>query len=182
MIDRLSQWSHQRFFWVLLVVFGVFLEAAALYYQYVLEELPCVLCIHVRMWLAVIILIGLAGVLSSSILHQAKAIVFNRIWHVLNVLAGVGFLERCYRVLAVEREWTLDSCGMGLGLPSWLSWLEVDVWMPWLFAATGSCGYTPNVFGLTMAEALMIIAIGFLLSSSLMMIMSWRSPVQRSVD
>lgn len=180
MIERLIQLSHQRAIWVLLIVFGVVLEAAALYYQYILEELPCVLCIHVRMWLAVIILIGIAGLLSSSIASKARAIYFNRFWHVLNVGAAIGFLERCYRVLAVERGWTLDSCGMGLGLPSWLSWLEVDVWMPWLFEALGSCGYTPNVFGLTMAEALIIIAVGFFLLSCFLMILSWRGGVSES--
>lgn len=176
MIERLSQWSQQRGFWALLIVFGVGLEAVALYYQYVLEALPCVLCIHVRMWLAVVILVGMGGLVTGSIFKQPIVRYANRFWHVLNVVAALGLLERCYKVLAVERGWTLDSCGMGLGLPSWLSWLEVDLWVPWLFEALGSCGYTPNVLFLTMAEALMLISIGFLLVSSLIMVLSWRSP------
>ena len=40
--------SRQRRYWAILVLIGITLEAAALYYQYALDEWPCVLCIHVR--------------------------------------------------------------------------------------------------------------------------------------
>jgi disulfide bond formation protein DsbB len=173
MIGKLTRWSHHPLIWVTLIVFGVLMEAVALYYQYFLEELPCVLCIHVRLWVAAMILVGVGGLVTSVALPHSGARLANRFWHLLSLGTALGFLERSYRVFAVERGWALDSCGMGLGLPEWLSWLEADVWIPWLFEAQGSCGYTPNVLFLTMAEALLLAGIGLVVVAAVLMLASW---------
>ena len=68
----------------------------------------------------------------------------------------VGFLERSWKTLGVERGWVLDECSMELGLPAWLA---VDEWLPVVFRPLEACGYTPILpFGITMAEALVLIA------------------------
>ena len=41
--------SMQRRYWAILILVGIALECSALYYQYVLGEWPCLLCIHIRM-------------------------------------------------------------------------------------------------------------------------------------
>ena len=54
--------SVQRRYWAAMIVIGTALEAAALYYQYVLDEWPCVLCIHVRIWVMACILLGMIAI------------------------------------------------------------------------------------------------------------------------
>lgn len=39
MLELISQFSHRKLYWVLLITLGLSLEAAALYYQYVLESI-----------------------------------------------------------------------------------------------------------------------------------------------
>jgi len=58
--------SGQRRYWAALVLVGIAMEAAALYYQYVLDEWPCVLCIHVRIWVMAFILLGIVAYFSTQ--------------------------------------------------------------------------------------------------------------------
>ncbi len=53
--------SGRPAFWLAVAGFGVALEAVALFYQYVLDYWPCVLCIHVRMWVALMIVLALVA-------------------------------------------------------------------------------------------------------------------------
>ncbi|MDH5485720.1 MAG: disulfide bond formation protein B, partial [Gammaproteobacteria bacterium] len=56
------------------------------------------------------------------------------------------------------------DCGFDTGLPAWFA---VDQWLPWMFRVETSCGYTPELmFGITMAEALLVFS-GVLLLLSL---------------
>ena len=56
-----------------------------------------------------------------------------------------------------------SDCGFDLGLPAWLA---IEEWLPWLFRVEASCGYTPElIFGITMAEALMVLSVLLLLVS-----------------
>ena len=43
MLELIRQFSQSKLYWILLITLGLSLEAAALYYQYVLDEWPCVL-------------------------------------------------------------------------------------------------------------------------------------------
>ena len=159
--------SRQRRYWVALVVFGIALELAALFYQYVLDEWPCVLCIHVRMWVFAFILVGLAAL----ILHRSLAAI--RACHGLTVISMAGMLERSYQVLAIERGWVFGDCDMELGMPAWFA---IDKWFPWIFEVQTSCGYTPLIlFNISMAEILLVFSILLLLSSLTFCIASWRS-------
>lgn len=159
--------SQQRRYWAALVVLGIFLEAAALYYQYALDEWPCVLCIHVRIWVMALVLLGcLALVFKAS--TPAR-----RLFHGLNIVVMLGLLERSWRVLAVERGWIFGDCEMDLGMPSWFA---IDQWAPWLFEVQTSCGYTPLIaFDISMAEALLAISTVLLILSAAVFIASWFS-------
>ena len=91
--------SGQRRYWAALVLIGIVLEAAALYYQYALDEWPCVLCIHVRIWVMAFVLLGTVAFFCT----RSKFAI--RTAHGLSVLIMAGLLERSWRVLAVERGW-----------------------------------------------------------------------------
>jgi disulfide bond formation protein DsbB len=74
--------------------------------------------------------------------------------HILNSFMMVGFVERSWQTLAVERGWIFGNCNMDAGLPNWF---QLDQWFPALFEVKAACGYTPFIiFNISMAEALMV--------------------------
>ena len=148
MHDRLSALARGQLYWIALIIGGITLEAAALYYQYVLDEWPCVICIHIRIWIAGFILVAILALLFRKITSVL------RLMHVLTVIMMVGFTERSYQVLAVERGWVFGDCNLELGMPAWFA---LDKWMPWMFEVQTSCGYTPLILGnISMAEILLV--------------------------
>lgn len=157
--------SGQRRYWAALVLIGIALEAAALYYQYALDEWPCVLCIHVRIWVLAFVLLGMVAFFCTrSKLAMCSA-------HGLNTVIMAGLLERSWRVLAVERGWIFGDCEMDLGMPAWFA---LDKWIPSLFEVQTSCGYTPLLFfDVTMAEVLLVVSAALLLTSSALFFASW---------
>jgi len=134
-----------------MIVIGLELEGIALYYQYALNQYPCVLCIHIRIWVLALVLVGVLGLLvQRSRLGVAAA-------SLLSLVASIGLLERSWQTLATERLWLEGNCSMLSGLPPWFA---LDQWFPSVFGVQASCGYTPEVFfGITMAEALMAISV-----------------------
>lgn len=145
-LKRLNDWLMTPWYWLAVIVVGVVLIAVALFYQHVLDEPPCVLCIHARIW-------TLAGVLAALV-----GIVVRRLWlgrvlaQVAVVISVAGLLERSYRTLQVERGTYEGLCGFDAGFPAWL---PLDQWFPNLFEVWTMCGYSPPfLFGMTMVEGL----------------------------
>jgi disulfide bond formation protein DsbB len=154
--------SNSTWYWVLLVLIGLSFECVALYYQYVLELQPCVLCIQVRIWVMALIVVSLAAIW----VHRNAYM--NLLAHMLTVLIALGMLERSYQLLGTERGFTFNDCGLDLGLPAWFA---LDSWFPAMFQVQTSCGYTPELlFGITMAEALIVFSAVFLLWSAGMVV------------
>lgn len=149
--------SNARMWWVMIAL-GLTMEGVALFYQYALGDAPCVVCIHIRLWVAGMILAGILGLLiGRSWWFQVPA------W-LLMIGVSAGFAERAWHTMAVEKGWRFSTCGFDVGLPEWFA---VDRWLPWMFAPTGPCGYTPEIaLGFTMAEVLVALA-GFAVLFSL---------------
>lgn len=163
-LGRLTIFSKSAWYWLLLVLTGLSFEGVALYYQYVLEELPCVLCIQVRIWVMALILVALLAI------WVRRNAFMNLLAHMLTVLIAIRLLERSYQLLGTERGFTFSDCGLDLGMPAWFA---LDVWFPALFQVQTSCGYTPELlFGVTMAEALIVISAVFLLWSAGMVVLT----------
>lgn len=161
----LANLGQHRLYWAALVLVGLGLEGGALYYQYVLDEWPCVLCIHVRIWVMAFVLLGILA------LFFTKSRSAMRFFHAASVVIMIGLLERSWKVLAVERGWIFGDCEMDLGMPAWFA---LDKWFPWLFEVQTSCGYTPLIaFNISMAEVLLVIAAALLLSCSSLFFASW---------
>lgn len=146
MLKKFDRWMATPWYWLAIVVIGLALEAIALFYQHVLNEPPCVLCIHARLWV-------LGGILAASL-----GLVLHRYWQARIVAqAGIiislaGLWERSWTALRVERGTYEGVCGMDPGFPGWL---PLDAWFPNLFEVWTMCGYSPYfLFGLTMVEAL----------------------------
>lgn len=133
--------------WLALAGFCVVLEGIALYYQYALDYGPCVLCIHVRMWLALLIVLGLVA--AATCRWRAPRVVL-----LLGAIAiCVALSERAWQLVATERGWVIGSCAMTSGLPEWV---PLERWFPSVFLIQESCGYTPDMpWALTMGESLL---------------------------
>ncbi len=157
--------SRQRQYWAVLVLLGIALEGSGLYYQYVLDEWPCVLCIHIRIWIAAFILLGLIAYFCT------ESVSITRIAHGVNVGIMGALLERSWQVLAIERGWIFGDCSLDLNMPSWFA---LDKWIPSLFEVQTSCGYTPLIlFNISMAEVLLVFSVLLLLASAAVFIASW---------
>jgi len=149
MFYQLHNIAHNRWFWLALATMGLVFIAVALFYQYVLDELPCVLCIQTRIWISGIILVAL---LALSMGNRW----FNIVAHLFTVVCFAGLLERSYQLLGTERGFIFGDCGFDLGLPSWFT---LDEWLPVVFRVETTCGYTPElIFGITMAEGLIVLS------------------------
>jgi len=163
-LGRLTTFSKSAWYWLLLVLTGLSFEGVALYFQYVLEEMPCVLCIQVRIWVMALILVSLAAI------WMRRSVLMNLLAHMLTVVIAIGLLERSYQLLGTERGFTFSDCGMDLGMPSWFA---LDAWFPALFQVQTSCGYTPELlFRITMAEALIVSSAVFLVWSAGMVVLT----------
>ena len=157
--------SRQRRYWLALFLLGFALEASALYYQYALDEWPCVLCIHIRIAVFAFMLISLAGLFTTG------SKITTGLLQGLNTLSLAWMTERSYQVLAVERGWVFGDCDMELGAPDWFA---IDQWIPSVFEVKTSCGYTPYILGqITMAEVLMIMSVLLLALSLSLFVASW---------
>jgi disulfide bond formation protein DsbB len=165
-MNRIKNISEHNLYWIFLILVGLSMEAIALYYQYVLDEWPCVLCIHIRIWILGFIVVAFLAIL----LNRLKPVIPTL--HILNSLMMVGFVERSWQTLAVERGWVFGDCNMETGLPGWF---QLDQWFPALFEVKAACGYTPFVFlNISMAEALMLISSLLLCLSILCLVTSFR--------
>ena len=158
MLNKLEVIGSSAWYWLALAVAGLSMEAVALIYQYVLEYLPCVLCIHARIWVLGFILLALLALLLRG----------SRSWlvmlHLLNTVVMAGLLERAWLLLGTERGTVEGSCEMDLGFPGWFA---LDAWFPWMFRVWEPCGYTPELlFGITMAEALVVFSAVMVLVSA----------------
>ena len=147
MLRLLSSFVHSRGYWFAVLAVGVGIEAVALYYQHVLGEPPCALCIQSRAFVLLGVLFGLLGVVGArlSLLRYAAQ---------LGLIVSLGFLWRVSReAVLVERGLMESTCGMDPGFPSWL---PLDQWLPQVFEVWTMCGYTPDfIFGMTMGEGLL---------------------------
>ena len=141
--------SNKPSVWLCLLIISTLLELTALYYQYALDYAPCVVCIHVRLWLAVIWLLSITGLA----LPKTKPIYIVLLISVL--FCFLALIERSWQLLGTERGFIMGSCNFDTGLPNWFA---VDKWLPYLFKVETTCGYTPTIAaGITMAEILLVL-------------------------
>ena len=142
--------TNGRGLWWAVFALSSSLLAAALYWQYVIGDDPCQVCIQARLWAVALGLVGaLMLLLPESPLTRLSGLV-------LTFIASAGMGERAYYLYEIENFRGDGSCEFTLGMPSWFA---VDQWFPALFEVRNICSYTPEIaFGVSMAEALIVIA------------------------
>jgi len=164
MLNRLGAIGAGAWYWLAILATGLSLEAVALYYQYALDYYPCVLCIHVRIWVLGFVLAAMLALFVRSFRY------LRTLMHGLTVVLSLGLLERAWMLLGIERGTVEGSCSFDSGLPAWFA---LDQWFPALFKVWEACGYTPELlFGITMAESLVLLGAATLLVSVTMSVAS----------
>jgi len=157
-MDRLNR---SKPLWLILLVGALLLEVAALFFQYVLDYGPCILCVQIRAVLLVVILLATVALALPSMARLAA---------VLLIPCSVTFAWFCYQVLGIERGWFEGSCTFE---PPFPAWIPLHEWFPSVFEAWELCGYTPEIlFGVTMAETLILVAVVTLILNAALIIKS----------
>ena len=118
----LSHTIQTRLYWMALAIAGCALLAVALYYQYVLGDEPCQVCIHARLW---VIAFTLTALVAGHAATQAHS---------------VGRKHRCTHCMCwpdrAGEIFVPPRLNRGRKLPvpiGYARWFAVDQWMPWLF-------------------------------------------------
>jgi len=156
MFKPVSELPLKRWPWLLLAMTALGLELTALYFQYVLELDPCVLCVYERTAVAGILLAGLIGAIGPRV----------------GLLRWLG-----YTLWLVSAGWGLylamKHVGIQIGeidltctyMADFPSWAPLDQWWPEVFLPTGLCGDVQWVFlGWTMPQWMMVVYALYLLA------------------
>lgn len=161
-----AQGKSTSFYWSLVLVLGIAMEAIALYFQYALDYGPCVLCIHIRIYVLGFILLAITA------LAMQKSPSTLRVVSLINVTLAIGMAERSWKTFGVERGFIEGACDMDSGLPDWFA---LDQWFPTVFEPWEPCGYTPELlFGITMAEGLLVFSAAAIAGSLWVLARSFR--------
>ena len=157
-LRQLKKISQSHRYWLIFAAIGVTLLTTALIFQHILDDQPCLMCIQIRLLITLLIFASFAGLLLAGNRLMIAAI------HLSTVLIAIALSERSYQLLGTERGFVFSDCGFDLGLPAWFA---IEEWLPWLYRVETSCGYTPEIiFGITMAEALMVFSVLLLVVTS----------------
>lgn len=154
----LSQLVEHKKAWLLLFISALLLEATALYFQYMMDLQPCIMCIYQRVAVFALIFAGLIGSLNANFV-LSRMIGFA-LW---GTGAIWGFLIAKEHV-TIQEESTLSffyTCDV---VPNFPAWAPLHEWLPALFKATGDCGKISWQFlGYSMPQWMEIIFAGYAL-------------------
>lgn len=148
-MSKLAVLSQTRYAWLVLLLTAIGLEAAALYFQYVMLLDPCVMCIYIRAAVLGIILAGVLGLIAP------------KLWLVRFIAMGTWGASASWGLaLSIElNDMQVDpspfsTCSF---YPEFPTWLTLDTWLPSVFMPTGMCSDTPWTFlSVSMAQWMMV--------------------------
>ena len=147
---KLSELSTSTRAWFILLVSTIGLEVAALYFQYLMDLRPCIMCIYQRTAVFGIMFSILPVVLLNNIMTRFLAFVgwgVSSIWGLLIAIEHVDIQTAANPFFA--------TCEF---VPNFPSWLPLHEWLPNIFAATGDCGdINWSFFNMTMPQWMIII-------------------------
>jgi disulfide bond formation protein DsbB len=149
-MQSLETLFKSRSYWLMIAAASLAMLVIALYYQYVLGEEPCQVCIQARLWVFALLLV------SMTLAALPKIRVLRLSGNLLALACALGLGERAWFLYQLENGIGNGSCEFQLGMPDWFA---IDQWFPSLFEVRNLCSFTPEMlFGLSMAEGLLLIA------------------------
>ncbi|MFD2165923.1 disulfide bond formation protein DsbB [Thalassotalea euphylliae] len=132
-MNVISNLATNKKAWVLLAITALGLELAALFFQYVMDLKPCIMCVYQRVAIWAIFFAGIVGCLAPG------QLLFRLIGY---GLWGVGAI---WGLLIALEHVDMQSATLSLFFsceftPNFPSWAPLHEWIPFLFEATGDCG------------------------------------------
>ena len=132
LLKKLSSLSTDRRAWGLLFVSALSLEMGALYFQYVTDLRPCIMCIYQRT--------ALFGVMFAAM----PAMLFNNFITRLIGYVGWGISDIWGLLIAIEHVDIQTAVNPFFAtcefVPNFPFWAPLHEWLPSIFSATGDCG------------------------------------------
>jgi disulfide bond formation protein DsbB len=149
-LQKIAQLSMQRSAWLLLFISTFGLEVAALYFQYVMDLKPCIMCIYQRT--------AVFGIMFSTL----PVIILNNFVTRLLAFLGWGVSAIWGLIIAIEHVDIQTAANPFFAtceiVPNFPSWLPLHQWLPNIFAASGDCGdINWSFFNMTMPEWMIVI-------------------------
>lgn len=150
--SRFLNGAKEFWFWGVIALTALGLEIGALFYQHVLNILPCELCIYVRVWL-----VGLFCV--SLLAMWLNRWAFARFLLLIAVMAlSIGLANETWNLIVVE--YGIGDGGACSFFANFPSWAPLDKWLPFMFEVQEFCQATPDIiFGITMAHSLVVVSV-----------------------
>lgn len=150
MLDSIAKSVSNRLPWFLLFLSAFALEVTALYFQYAMELLPCIMCIYQRTAMLGIVFAGLLPTIVNTKITRFIAFVtwgISSIWGFLIAKEHVDIQTALNPFFA--------SCEI---VPNFPSFMPLHDWIPSFFAATGDCGDIDwQFFDISMPQWMMVI-------------------------
>ncbi|MFH4859407.1 disulfide bond formation protein DsbB [Vibrio diabolicus] len=162
-LNSLNQFSKGRLSWLLLLLFVVFFEACALYFQHVMMLAPCVMCIYERVAMMGVGVAAIIGLMAPN----------NPVFRWLGL---IGWGLSSYKGLLLAQQHVdyqfnpspFATCDLFVTFPSWA---PLNQWVPWMFEAYGDCSKIVWQFlDLSMPQWLVVIFAGNLIALALIVI------------
>ncbi|MFH4366631.1 disulfide bond formation protein DsbB [Vibrio diabolicus] len=162
-LNSLNQFSKGRLSWLLLLLFVVFFEACALYFQHVMMLAPCVMCIYERVAMMGVGVASIVGLMAPN----------NPVFRWLGL---IGWGLSSYKGLLLAQQHVdyqfnpspFATCDLFVTFPSWA---PLNQWVPWMFEAYGDCSKIVWQFlDLSMPQWLVVIFAGNLIALALIVI------------
>jgi len=126
-----KQLSLQRWPWLLLAASAFALELSALYFQYVMQLEPCIMCVYERITMLAIIVAGLIG--SSAPKNLVIRLIAFAVWATGAIWGLLLAIEHTNYQINPSPFATCDF------YPNFPEWLPLHELVPWLFNPTGDC-------------------------------------------
>lgn len=119
--------------WLLLALSALGLELCALYFQYVMDLAPCIMCVYQRAAICSIIVAGFIGFAGYKyFLTRALAYALWAIGAIWGLIIAIEHVE-----IQSNSGSLFFSCDF---IPNFPTWAPLHEWIPFLFEATGDCG------------------------------------------
>lgn len=163
-MNYLSQITTNQKPWLLLALSALGLELSALFFQYVLDLAPCIMCVYQRLAILAILMAGTVG----SIGHKNLLARF-----VAYILWGIGSIWGL--IIALEHVEMQENSGSLFFscefIPNFPSWAPIHEWIPFLFEATGDCGEISWQFlGYSMPQWMIVVYALYAIAFSIILI------------
>jgi disulfide bond formation protein DsbB len=150
-MNFISQLATSRRAWLLLATSAFIFELCALYFQYMMNLQPCIMCVYQRLAIFSILFAGVIGY-SAPTNAMIRLLAFSlwvigAIWGLIIALEHVDMQNATFSFMF--------SCEI---IPNFPDWAPLHQWLPMLFEASGDCGDVNWQFlGYSMPEMMTVV-------------------------